>query len=281
MTTAEAAPLEPGHSFAPAKINLTLHVTGQRADGYHTLDTLVAFADLGDMVTIAPACDLSLDVRGPFAGGVPTGAENLVLRAARLAGMETGAITLDKHLPPSSGIGGGSSDAAALLRALGRDLDLPPEAILTLGADVPMCLLARAAHVSGIGDVVCPVPDLPALPAVLVNPGVAVSTAQIFATLSERNNAPMTVRPDRPDVPTVLHWLAAQRNDLEQPAIAHAPVIAEALAALRDAGSALARMSGSGATCVGLFRDLDAAHKAERRLMARHPGWWVRTTLLT
>ena len=267
MTTTEA--------FAPAKINLTLHVTGQRGDGYHLLDSLVMFADVGDRLRLTPGPELSISVTGPFATGVPTDARNLVWRAATLAGW-TGHIALDKALPHGAGIGGGSSDAAAVLRALGFRGDA-----LSLGADVPVCQRGAATLMSGIGERLAPVPGLPPLPAVLVNPGVHVPTPQVFAALARKDNPPMAALPD--GGPGVwLDWLRAQRNDLEAPAIALAPQISGVLAALAECpGLALARMSGSGATCFGLFADAESADAAARSISGQHPGWWVRPTLLS
>lgn len=282
MTTGEQA--VPATEFAPAKVNLTLHVTGQRNDGYHELESLVVFAGLGDRITVRAADRLFLRVTGPFAAGVPSDDDNLVTRAARLIGLTRADITLDKHLPPASGIGGGSADAAAFLRAVRRGFDLEeltPEQTLSLGADVPMCLQARAVHVSGIGEQITPVHGLPELPAVLVNPGAAVPTAPIFRTLTNKNGTGMTARPETRSVDALCDWLHHQRNDLEAPAIGYAPVIADVLTALRDHGASLARMSGSGATCFGLFDRSDDAHQAARRLARANPGHWVRATTLS
>ncbi|WP_085792831.1 4-(cytidine 5'-diphospho)-2-C-methyl-D-erythritol kinase [Roseivivax jejudonensis] len=273
------ADADPG--FAPAKVNLTLHVTGRRADGYHLLDSLVVFADLGDRLTVAADEALSLRVTGPMAAGVPTGADNLVLRAARLLDPEGAArITLDKHLPAAAGIGGGSSDAAAALRLLSRHWKRPmPDRVEALGADVPMCLDPRAQRVGGIGERSMIVGGLPELPAVLVNPGAPVATPAVFARMTRRDNAPMP--PELPVLATpgaAAEWLAAQRNDLEGPACAVAPVIRDVLDALGDAR--LARMSGSGATCFGLYDRPDDARAAADRIAQTEPGWWVRVVTL-
>jgi len=275
-------PSRPITEFAPAKVNLTLHVTGRRADGYHLLDSLVVFADIGDRVTVRPGA-ARLRVVGPMAAGVPDGPENLVLRAAALIGAEA-EITLDKHLPAAAGIGGGSSDAAACLRALaGLGAVRLPDDVLSLGADVPVCLLARAARMRGIGEEVTPLARLPLLHAVLVNPRVAVSTPAIFRGLARRDNLPMPERlPGWHTAEHLIHWLATQRNDLEDPAIAEAPVIAEVLRGVAaTAGCALARMSGSGATCFGLYPDPKSAQQAARTLRHDHPGWWVMPTALS
>jgi 4-diphosphocytidyl-2-C-methyl-D-erythritol kinase len=259
--------------FAPAKVNLTLHVTGRRADGYHLLDSLVAFADVGDHLTSAPGDGLT--VTGPFAAGVPVGDENLIRRALRLAGSAR-AITLDKQLPHPAGLGGGSSDAAAALRLVGADL--PVGDLLALGADVPVCAVGRGARMRGIGDRVTPV-TLPPLHAVLVNPGLSVATPQVFAALETSRNAGMDDLPGWADTDALIDWLIAQRNDLEGPAITVAPDIVGVLGAIRATGAAVTRMSGSGATCFGLYPDVAAAKAGATRLA--RPGWWVRACVLS
>ena len=271
-------------AFAPAKINLTLHVTGRRDDGYHRLDSLVAFADIGDRLRAAPAAQSSLAVTGPMAAGVPTGAENLVLRAAALMGSPA-AFTLDKHLPAAAGLGGGSADAAAALRALARlhDRPLPERAAVTaLGADVPVCLDGHACRMRGIGDVLDPV-ALPAAAIVLVNPGAACPTGAVFRALERRDNPPMPeTLPPLDDAEALAAFVATMRNDLEAPAIATLPVIADVLAELDAApGCRVARMSGSGASCFGLFADAAKARAAATAVAAREPGWWVRAGALT
>jgi len=269
---------------APAKINLALHVTGRRADGYHLLDSLVVFTALGDRVSATPAAQLSLAVTGPMAAGVPTGPENLVLKAAGLFEAASGArIRLEKHLPAAAGIGGGSSDAAAALRVLARLWGRPlPDAaaVLALGADVPVCLEGRPARMRGIGERLDPLPDLPPAWLVLVNPGVAVPTGTVFAGLARRDNAPMPPPPAGfADAAALAAWLASQRNDLEAPAISAVPAIGEVLEALAAAPDVLlARMSGSGATCFGLFGTARAAEAAAGRIAAARPEWWVRAT---
>lgn len=285
---AEAAPRPPGPGpvteFAPAKINLSLHVTGRRADGYHLLDSLVIFADAGDRVTVAPAQGVRLSVTGPRAAGIPAGEDNLVLRAARLFDAPGVAIALDKHLPAEAGLGGGSSDAAATIRAL-RRMGFAPQAadfdaaVAGLGADVPVCLAARPMRMEGAGERLSPAPALPPMGIVLANPGVAVPTGPVFAALAGRFGPPMP----RPlpqgfaDAAALAAWLRAEtRNDLQPPALSRAPVVGEVLAAL-DAtpGSLLARMSGSGASCFGLYADRAAAETAAAALKAAHPAWWV------
>lgn len=272
----------PVRSFAPAKVNLALHVTGRRGDGYHLLDSLVAFAGVGDDLTIAPAAETALRIDGPQAAGVPADATNLVLRAA--AGMEGPpvAIALTKRLPAAAGIGGGSSDAAAALRgllALGHRPRGGLEALaLSLGADVPVCLAGLPARMSGIGEILAPLPPLPPLWLVLVNPGVPVPTGACFAALDGCFGPPLPAPPPRgwPDAATLAAWLAQQRNDLEPPARSLAPAVSEALAAIGATQACLlARMSGSGATCFGLFASAEAAEAAARSLSAARPAWWV------
>lgn len=266
--------------FAPAKLNLCLHVTGRRPDGYHLLDSLVVFASVGDRVTVAPADALSLSVEGPEAAGLQAEADNLVLRAARATGVAGADLLLHKALPVASGIGGGSADAAATLRALARLSGRTPAAaeLTALGADVPVCLSGRPVRMQGIGEVLTPLPKLPPLSCVLVNPRVALATPRVFATLERRENAPLPTLPvGWDDAGALCHWLAsATRNDLAPPARALAPVIAEVEAALAALpGCLLARMSGSGATCFGLFARPDAAQAAARTIRQARPGWWV------
>lgn len=255
---------------APAKLNLTLHVTGRRADGFHLLDSLVVFCDIGDVVTVADG-PLGLTVTGPFSGGLAAEPDNLCLRAARLAGREV-AITLEKNLPVASGIGGGSADAAAVLRALGAD----PAGTETLGADVPVCMAGRPTRMRGLGEILDPLPALPDLHLVLVNPGRALSTPAVFKALTRRDNPPMPEQlPPLGDAGALIRFLRECRNDLQAPAIALMPEIAACLAALDAAGAAFARMSGSGATCFGLFADAAQARAAQAAIACAHPQWWT------
>ncbi|MGY9046211.1 hypothetical protein P775_25660 [Puniceibacterium antarcticum] len=265
-------------SFAPAKINLTLHVTGRRADGYHLLDSLVVFADIGDTVRVQAAEKLSLMVDGPMSAGVPVDDSNLVLRAARLLNPARGAqITLTKRLPASSGIGGGSSDAAASLRALCAIWNLPvPEDVLALGADVPVCMQTRAQRLQGVGEVLSAVERLPECDILLVNPGVAVSTPEVFRALQSRDNPAMPADlPIWDSAETLADWLQGQRNDLTAAAVAVQPVIAEVLEALCATQALYSGMSGSGATCFGLFPPGTGAAAALTTLQARRPSWWA------
>ena len=272
--------------LAPAKVNLCLHVTGRRADGYHLLDSLVVFAGVGDRLRFRPAPELTLRIEGPFGGALAgNGAgegDNLVLRAARLmAPGRSAAITLDKRLPVAAGLGGGSADAAAALRGLARLWAVPlPETTgtLGLGADVPVCLDGRPARMRGIGERLDPVAGLPPAWLVLVNPGVAMPTGPVFAALPCRDNPPL---PDLPPSgwsgPHALGaWLARTRNDLEAPAKALAPEIGTVLAAIAATpGCLLARMSGSGSSCFGLFASEDDARAAAGALSDVARGWWV------
>ena len=265
-------------AFAPAKVNLALHVTGRRSDGYHLLDSLVVFAGVGDTVTAEPSDRLSLRVAGPQAESLSAGDDNLVLRAARLMGVAA-ALTLEKVLPVASGIGGGSADAAAALRALAALTRRPlPDAdeTLRLGADVPVCLAGRPARMQGVGEALAPVPPLPPAWLVLVNPGVAVPTPAVFAALRQRDNPPMSKVPAFTDAVGLGRWLSSQRNDLQPAAIAIAPAISDTLAALSlQPGCLLARMSGSGATCFGLFAGETEARAATSRLRDAQGDWWV------
>lgn len=256
--------------IARAKLNLALHVTGRRDDGYHLLDSLVVFADVGDVVTLSSG-PLSLTIDGPFGGDLSADDDNLCLRAARLIGGKA-AIRLTKKLPVASGIGGGSADAAAVLRGFAAQGLAMPEGTERLGADVPVCLASRPVRMRGIGERLDPVPPIPPLWVVLVNPGVAVSTPAVFKALESRDNPPLPP-PEWETADSLLAWLARCRNDLEAPARAVAPEIGQALTALERAGAALARMSGSGATCFGLFTDAKAARDAANALA--RPGWWV------
>ncbi|MDO9640727.1 MAG: 4-(cytidine 5'-diphospho)-2-C-methyl-D-erythritol kinase [Pseudotabrizicola sp.] len=269
----------PVTEFAPAKINLTLHVTGQRADGYHLLDSLVVFADVGDLVSVRAADGVQLQITGPQAAALPVTEDNLVLRAARLMGGQAG-LVLEKILPVSSGIGGGSADAAATLRALARLHRQPlPEdsAVLALGADVPVCLTGRAARMQGVGQVLTPVPDLPQAWLVLVNPGVAVATPLVFRGVTRKDNPPMPqLLPPVPSVAALAAFLKQMRNDMEAAATELAPVIGSVRSALSaQPGCLLSRMSGSGATCFGLFHHEKTAQAAARAIHAAQPDWWV------
>jgi len=270
-------------TFAPAKINLTLHVTGQRPDGYHLLDSLVMFADVGDRVRLIPADAISLEVTGPMAEGVPADATNLVWKAAALHDLPV-AITLEKHLPSAGGIGGGSSDAAATLFAMAdlRGVTTLPAGATDLGADVRVCLARQAARMRGIGEDVQPVEGVPELHAVLANPGVAMSTPEVFAALDEKENDPMPKRiPRWRGTWSAIDWISKQRNDLEAPALKLAPVIGDVLAALSALpGARMARMSGSGATCFALFEDRAEADDAADDLADAHPDWWVTAATL-
>jgi 4-diphosphocytidyl-2-C-methyl-D-erythritol kinase len=264
---------------AYAKVNLTLHVTGQRDDGYHLLDSLVVFAGIYDEICVEPADDLSLEICGPYAAGLAAEADNLVLRAARLLAPSRGAaIRLTKNLPVASGIGGGSADAAAALRALARlwGVDLPDMAkVAGLGADVPVCLASRAVRMRGIGEDISPLPPLPALEIVLANAGIGVPTPQVFKALTQKTNPAMPENlPAWPDAAAFCDWLAAQRNDLQAPAASIAPEITETLGLLRASGCLFAGMSGSGATCFGVCAP-GQAEQAASAISQQRPDWWV------
>jgi len=285
---------------APAKINLTLEIRGRRSDGYHELESLIVFARVGDRLRFVPGEAIALDLRGPFAAALGGGSENLVLKAARelgsrVEGLKLGRFELWKRLPVASGVGGGSSDAAAALRVLARlnsiALDDPrlTDAACATGVDVPVCLAARARLVRGIGERLSDPIDLPKLAAVLVNPAVALATKDVFGAFGSRAKARaragMPSSLDANPIPRkrdeLVSWLGHPGNDLEESAIALAPAIAEVLAELRALPRCeLARMSGSGATCLGIFTTSRAVLEAARNLRASHPRWWVCATTL-
>lgn len=275
---------------APAKINLFLHVTGRRDDGYHLLESLVVFTETGDRLTVAPANDLSLTIDGPFAAGLPdAGPDNLVLRAAaalrQAASVEPGArITLEKNLPVSSGIGGGSADAAAALRALCAlwNIEMPfarlAEIGLAIGADVPVCLNARPTLMSGTGEILHDVAPPPACGVVLVNAGEGVSTPDVF----KARTAPFSDPAGWPAPPALEEFITAlkdRRNDLSEPALAVSPVIGDVLEVLSGtARCLLTRLSGSGGTCFALYRDRQAADEAAAAIQSARPDWWCVAT---
>ncbi len=269
-------------AFAPAKINLTLHVTGRRTDGYHLLDSLVVFADIGDHLTLTDDPELSIEITGEHAEGVPADNCNLVWKAAEAVGWK-GRIELDKALPHGAGIGGGSSDAAATLKALADlGVSVPPNLALSIGADVPVCLVAKAARMRGIGEDVTSI-TLPSMPAVLVNPGVPVPTGSVFQALTSRENPPMPTEVPEFETPAdCASWLAGQRNDLQEPATRMSPEIELVLNELRQTRDALlTRMSGSGSTCFALYPTMKAAHFAAYEIGAAHPDWWCRASQLS
>ena len=276
---------------APAKINLALHVTGQREDGYHLLDMLVTFTEAGDVISIGDADIDRFSISGSFAGELHNSdpAHNLVLRARDLLREELlnngkatppVSIHLEKNLPVASGIGGGSADAAATLRGLVRhwktdiDSDSVSEIALKLGADVPMCLASQPLIARGIGEDIKLLPEFPQLSLVLVNPSQGVSTPAIFRLLDNKNNAPLPAF-------GAADWLKFSnqlRNDLQTPAIKLLPEIETILAQLEASGAQFVRMSGSGATCFGVFANSTQAQAAAARLREQHPGWYVQET---
>jgi 4-diphosphocytidyl-2-C-methyl-D-erythritol kinase len=285
-----------------AKVNLTLRVMGRRVDGYHDLESLVAFADCGDRLALAPGPELKPDTTGPLAGDCGDVADNLVLRAALLLaehvpGLKLGEFTLDKVLPVAAGIGGGSADAAAALRLLARlnDLALDDprllEVALLTGADVPVCLVSRASGMTGVGETLSPL-ALPKMPCVLVNPRVAVATKDVFAGLGLRSGELLVGATDVLQSPawpedgaSLEEWveaLAENSNDLEPPAMRIQPVIGEVLSALNATNGAwLARMSGSGATCFAIYENTAEAQRASRKIRLDHPQWWVHAGVLS
>ncbi len=276
---------------AAAKINLTLRVTGRRADGYHLLDSLVVFTELGDRLDVrlpaAGETELSLSVEGPFAAQLNGEANNLVLHAARRMAEDAGvapraAFTLTKALPAASGIGGGSADAAAALHLLNRlwglaySLDALQALALPLGADIPVCLLTQPAMMRGIGEDLAAVDHLPPFALLLANPGAAVSTAEIFATRQGAYATPSPLPSALGDLDSLIDWLAQEANDLEDPARRLCPAVGEVLETLgRTAGCRLARMSGSGATCFGIYATPAEAETAAEAVARAYPAWWV------
>jgi 4-diphosphocytidyl-2-C-methyl-D-erythritol kinase len=283
---------------APAKLNLYLHVVGRRPDGYHLLDSLAAFAAVGDELTFLPAPDLALTIDGPFGSSLAVDDDNLVLKAARALAAHAGrmpaaAIRLTKRLPVASGIGGGSADAAATLQGLNRlwNLGLPDTTLakigLALGADVPVCLAGVASFFGGIGEEVAAAGFLPNIHVVLVNPGVPLATASVFRARAQTTGGTTYSAPARwteavPDAATLAGLLAKRSNDLSGAAIGLLPVIADVLAALEQQPPCLlARLSGSGATCFGLFAERGAAREAAAAIADAHRQWWVVATTLT
>jgi 4-diphosphocytidyl-2-C-methyl-D-erythritol kinase len=279
-------------AFAPAKINLYLHVIRRRDDGYHLLDSLVAFADIGDDVSAAPADALSLEVSGPEAGTLAAlGDDNLVLRAAHRLAAHYGiapraGLRLEKRLPLASGIGGGSSNAAATLRALSALWERPLDAAAMdiaagLGADVPACLTGRPAWVGGIGERLVKLPGLPPVGIVLANPRRELATATVFRARQGPFTAAELPRAAVPDTATLRALLGQTRNDLTQSALGLMPEIALLLDRLAGLpGAYVARMSGSGATCFALFPDRRAAEQGAAVLAAAEPGWWCKSGIL-
>ncbi len=281
-------------THAPAKINLSLQVLGKRADGYHDLVSLVAFAATGDTLTLTPGDTLRLDVEGPFAQSV-SNTDNLVITAANAAlaadpSLQVGHFLLEKSLPVAAGIGGGSADAAAALRLIRNANPERAPAIdwialaASLGADVPVCLAGRPAVMAGVGDRLTPLPTLPAVWLVLANPSLPLATRDVFSALA----APPVTEPGLAQVPPsfatlddLLAYLQARPNDLTATAIRLCPAIGDMLAMLQACPEALiSRMSGSGPTCFALFREQDAAANACSLLARSRPGWWLTSTRL-
>lgn len=274
-------------AIARSKVNLYLHVSGKRADGYHLLESLVVFPELGDSITIRKGKDLSLEVTGPFADSIGSTEENLVLKAAHLLKTESGTdagahITLEKNLPVAAGVGGGSADAAATLKILNQlwNIDFSDDGLsrigLTLGADIPACLYGKPAIMSGIGERISGLQKFPKFHILLVNSGHSVSTRDVFNRLRITGEVLPAGDFNVATTRDLFAGLTSMRNDLEIPAREVVPVIGEVLSAIRERkGCYLARMSGSGATCFGLFEDSEAAEAASYGLRARRPGWWV------
>jgi len=287
---------------ACAKVNLTLRVNGRRTDGYHDLESVVAFADCADRLTLTPGSNLDLKMLGPLAQACGDTSDNLVLKAARLLGervpdMKAGSFSLDKVLPVAAGIGGGSADAAAALRLLSQlnGLALDDSRVIEVarltGADVPVCVDSRGCVMTGVGETLQPL-KLPKMPCVMVNPGVPVATKDVFAALGLRKGelrvsaGDVLLQKPWPDAEASLEdWveaLAASSNDLEAPALRVQPVIGEVISALNATNGAwLSRMSGSGATCFAIYENTADAGRAAEKLGREHPGWWVHAGTLS
>ena len=264
---------------APAKINLCLHVLGQRPDGLHMLDSLVVFLECGEWVELRKAAQTTLRIIGPQLENMHLTEDNLVLRAAHLfpAGCAT-EIILHKTMPIASGIGGGSADAAATLKAMGQLWELPLPRIaeqLALGADVPACMESKPVLMQGVGDLISTVQNIPPLYVCLVNSGEAVSTALIFNQLMSKSNPALDPIPNAHS--DWLYWLTQQRNDLQSPAIMAEPVIASVLCQLQEHNPIFSRMSGSGASCFAIFETLEAAKTCAQEIKHSHPSWWTAT----
>lgn len=294
MTVSDSQSLD---IFAPAKLNLYLHVTGRLDNGYHSLDSLIGFVDTGDNIEIKPARNFAFHIQGPYAGcfkhrerSSETESQNLAVRAAlALAGAARKnldfKITLTKNLPLAAGLGGGSADAAAVIRGLMQWWNIPPDApylsslLKKLGADVPVCLKAETTRIQGIGNILEPAPALQSWPVVLVNPVRACSTEQVFQNFKAPFKNPVTLPDSFHSFTNMITFLAAQNNDLYHAASNFVPEIDTVITALESQpGCALARMSGSGATCFGLFEKTENAKNATRTIQAAQPSWWVRQT---
>ena len=269
---------------AHAKVNLTLHVVGQRANGYHELQSLVCLTEFGDQIHLSPAAGFSFQVIGPYASGIPVDESNLVVQAAKFMAQKHSKsldchIILEKNLPMASGIGGGSSDAAAVMRALSQYFSVPlpnVDELMTLGADIPVCMTTGLTLMEGAGEDVTQLSAAPNWGVVLVNPNVGVSTPVVFNALNSKRNLPMQ---DVAENCVDIAWLGDQRNDLEAPAMAMVPEVGAVVDAISAAPHCqMARMSGSGATCFGVFADIKHANAAAERLQRAHPDWWVVST---
>jgi len=272
---------------APAKINLFLHVGEKRPDGYHALQSLVAFTAAGDDLAFSAGKNLSLTIEGPFGAGLSAGDDNLVVKAARALSADKGAsIVLNKNLPVASGIGGGSADCAATLRGLSQLWGLSQDALIlqkigeTLGSDVPVCITSRPQWMEGRGEVLTELPSLPGLPIVLVNPGVGVPTGKVFGALKDRRGVALPLPSRFAGADDLIAYLKDTSNDLEAPARIIAPDVNTVLEEIAGEGALLARMSGSGATCFGLFESDETAVRAAATLRKRYPGWWVMASRL-
>ena len=269
--------------IAPAKVNLALHVVGRRPDGLHLLDSLAAFTEFGDLVEARLGAGRSIEVEGPMAQGVPADETNLAMRAAALFDRAEGCrVRIDKRIPAAAGLGGGSADAAAALRLLSRagGWSIPgAREVGSLGSDVPACLFGRTVRVRGAGEMLDGVDRLPGFPLVLANPRRRLPTAAVYGALRSEGRSGLAPFPDGGARESWVRWISAQRNDLEEPALRLCPEIGQALQAVgASAGCKVARMTGSGPTCFGIFGGREEADAAADRIRAEHPGWWAVST---
>lgn len=277
---------------APAKVNIALHVLGQLGSGHHRLDTVAAFSpEVSDVLKVIKAPRFSLEITGRFARNVTRGPNNLILRAAqsfigmaRRDGIMTigASMSVIKGLPVGGGIGGGSSDAAATIKLLANLWGYKPdqkelqEVLKKLGADVPMCFYAKALHAEGLGDLITPLNNLPVFTVILVNPGIEVSTERVFEELKNKRNTPLGMFPENDNHDDWIDWARDQRNDLEEPACTIAPPIADVISMVQSMpGCLLGRMTGSGSTVFGLFKDVEKARKAVADIESRRGTWWT------
>ena len=274
------------HVRSPAKVNLALKVLGRQPDGFHRISSLVGFTEFGDEIAVRRSNGNSLLVHGPFADAIPHDDENLVLKALGLIAGDHGfIINLVKHIPVAAGLGGGSSNAATAIRLASKltGAGLPgTEQVSRLGTDIPVCLIGKPAMIGGLGEIVRPLQKSPQLYMLLVNPMVQLSTGLVYQQLGQYSRNPLEDPPSGCDPGQYIDWLGRQKNDLEKPAMDILPVIGDVLDSIREtSGCLLARMSGSGATCFGLYASSSEADHARKAILSERRGWWSVSTVLT